>query len=56
MVRTVKAGQKQTTSKDFLAADGVTSFNNSAYFAQGEAVWESDADEAFSVHTPQTVA
>lgn len=53
-------GQKQTTSKvlqHHLAADGVTaSFNNSAHFAQGEAVWESDAEEAFSTHMPQTVA
>ena len=32
------------------------SFNNSAHFAQGEAVRESDAAEAFSAHTPQTVA
>ena len=57
MVRTVK-DNPQTTSKDLqhhLAADGVTaSFNNSAYFAQGEAVRENDAAEAFSAHTPQT--
>jgi hypothetical protein len=57
MVRTVK-NSPQTTSKDLqhhLAADGVTaSFNNSAHFAQGEAVWESDAEEAFPAHTPQT--
>ena len=30
------------------------SFNNSAHFAQGEAVWESDAKEALSAHTPQS--
>lgn len=29
-------------------------FNNSGHFAKGEAVWESDEEEAFSAHTPQT--
>ena len=30
------------------------SLNNSAHLAQRTAVWESDAEEAFSAHTPQT--
>src|SRR4029434_1055212 len=29
------------------------SLNNSAHLAQRTAVWESDAEEAFSAHTPQ---
>ncbi|KAI4893143.1 hypothetical protein NFI96_000153 [Prochilodus magdalenae] len=57
MWRTVRVNP-QTSPKDLqhdLAADGVTVHRSAIrHFTQGEAVWESDAEEAFSPPTSQT--
>ncbi|KAI4889894.1 hypothetical protein NFI96_003217 [Prochilodus magdalenae] len=56
MLRTVRVNPQTSTKvlQHDLAADGVTVHRSTIRRTQGDAVWESDAEEALSLPTSQT--